>query len=68
MIAAFQEARSLTATIKAKRGTMAGIAVEQGRFAVTETAKSGRKWHTERLTGWQSYAECLGRLREIAAA
>jgi hypothetical protein len=63
----FTECRELTAAICAKTGTLVGIAVEQGKFAVTSTAKEGHKSVTKQLTGWQSHAECVVHMRQLAA-
>lgn len=57
------EARALTATLRAQRGTLIGIACKQGLFAVTETRKEGRKSITVHLTGWQPHAECVAHMR-----
>lgn len=64
----FAECRELTATLKARTGNLVGIAVEQGRFAVTSTRKEGRKYVTEQLTGWQSHADCVQHMRDMVAA
>lgn len=63
----FSECRDLTAAIRAKTGNLVGIAVEQGKFAVTSTALTGRKSVTTQLTGWQSHAECVVHMRQLAA-
>jgi len=67
LAARFAEAGRLTDALRAKRGTLVGIAVEQGRFAVTETVTVGRKSTTVQLTPMQSYDECLQHMREMAA-
>lgn len=66
LAARFAEAGRLTDALRAKRGTLIGIAAEQGRFAVTETVTIGRKSVTKRLTPLQSYDECLQHMREMA--
>lgn len=63
---AITEARAITAAIKAKTGALVGIAVKQGRFAVTRTTREGGKSTTDTLTGWQSHAECLAFMRQMA--
>lgn len=66
LAARFAEAGRLTDAMRAKRGSLVGIAVEQGRFAVTETVTVGRKSTTVQLTPMQSYDECLQHMREMA--
>lgn len=61
------ECRSLTSTLREKRGTLVGIACQTGLFAVTETRRDGRKSITEQLTGWQSHAQCVDFMRGMAA-
>lgn len=61
----FNEARNLTAALRAQRGTLVAIACKQGLFAVTETRKEGRKSITERLTPLQSHGECLAYMRSM---
>lgn len=66
LAARFAESGRLTDAMRAKRGSLVGIAVEQGRFAVTETVTVGRKSTTVQLTPMQSYDECLQHMREMA--
>lgn len=61
------ETGALTDAIRAKRGTLTGITCNAGLFAVEETTTVGRKSTTVRHTGWQSYAECVQYMREMAA-
>jgi len=63
----FAECRALTQAIRQNRGTLVGIACRQGQFSVTETRTVGRKSATEHLTGWQSHAECVDYMRNLAA-
>ena len=66
-LAMLKECGDLTASIRAKRGTLVGIECSMGNFAVIETREVGRKSVTKYLTGWQSYADCLSEMRKIAA-
>ena len=67
LAATIGETASLTDAIRAKRGTLTGIACCGGLFAVEETTMVGRKSTTVRHTDWQSYAECVQYMREMAA-
>lgn len=61
----FAEIASMTKTLRERCGTLIGIACKNGRFAVTETVKSGRSTTTRHLTGWQSHAECVAHMRAM---
>lgn len=67
LAARLKEVGDLTAALREKRGSLVGVAVEQGQFAVTETVTVGRKSTTTQLTPMQSYGECIQYMREMAA-
>lgn len=64
MASPFAIARALTEQLRQVRGTVVGIAVNNGRFAVTETRGS----KTTHITGWQSHANCIEYMRQLAEA
>ena len=61
------DVQAITAAIKASTGAMVGVAVKQGLFTVTRTAKTGGKWKTEALSAPQSHAECMDFIRSMGA-
>lgn len=67
LAAVLAEVCILTDTLRAKRGTLVGISCENGLFAVEEVVTVGRSTTYRYLTGWQSHAECVEAMRQLAA-
>lgn len=67
LAATLAEVGGLTDALRDKRGSLVGIVCKGGLFAVEESVTVGRSTTYRYLTGWQSHAECVEAMRQLAA-